>query len=252
MKSTVSRVAAAVSAVAALGLVAACGGGGESGDSSKRQPQPKTATRADASASDSASASSADAAGGVALTKAQLERATLASGDVKGYRIEKLTASDVGLDSVPAKPAECQPVADMLLFTTDPAARAAVGRSLAATDELDASSTSLALLSYGSGEAEQVLAALRTATGKCTAYEHTDYHYSGVKVLKDPGLGDESLSYRLLGSIEGASVPTAFTVVRVGTTVVSFTSMNMLDADKVKVPPKIIDAQLEKLQKTAQ
>lgn len=244
VKSRVSRIAVTVSVAAALGLTAACGGGGGDGDGGKgakpskaggsetAQPEPRT--------------SPADSG---ALTRAELEKAALAAGDVKGYGVKKTAASDIGLDSVPADPAACQPIADMFLFTSDPAARAAVGRSFAAKDDLDASVTSLALLAYGSGEAEKVLDGLRTSTGKCTKYEHTGYQYSGVKALKDPGLGDESVAYRLLGSIEGASVPTTFTVVRVGTTVVTFTAMNMLDGDKVRVPSAIVDAQLKKLKK---
>lgn len=242
VKSRVSRIAVTVSVAAALGLTAACGGGGGVGGKGAKPSKAKGSETAPADPK----ASPADSG---ALTRAELEKAALASGDVKDYQVKKMPASDIGLDSVPADPAACQPIADMFLFTSDPAARAATGRSFAAKDDLDASVTSLALLAYGSGEAEKVLDGLRTSTGKCTKYEHTGYQYSGVKVLKDPDLGDESVAYRLLGSIEGASVPTTFTVVRVGTTVVTFTAMNMLDGDKVKVPSAIVDAQLKKLKK---
>ncbi|MFE9838124.1 hypothetical protein ACFYP4_23735 [Streptomyces sp. NPDC005551] len=261
MKSKVSRATAALAVVAALGCSAACGGG----DDGKGSKPVKTAT-ATAGASGAAknaeepestdgpqdagkAKESATADASAVLTRAQLDEAALADGEVKGYGVEKTAASDVSLDSVPATPDACQPIADMFLFTTDPTARAGVGRSFTAKDDLDASVTSLALLSYRSGEADEVLAGLRTATGKCTAYKHTGYRYSDVKALKDPDLGDESVAYRLRGSIEGAEVPSAFTVVRVGTVVVAFTSMNMLAPDKVKVPSEIIEKQLAKVEK---
>ncbi|MGW7262505.1 hypothetical protein [Streptomyces sp. NPDC054842] len=262
MKSQVSRVTAAVAVMAALGCVAACGGGdGEGGEPAKAA----TATASerasgapkgdgDAKAGDGVKDSgapekSATAEAPAALSRAQLDKAALADGEVKGYAVDRTPASDISLDSVPATPAACQPVADMFLFTTDPTAHAGVGRGFTTKDDLDASVTSLALLSYRSGEADEVLAGLRKATATCTSYKHTGYRYSEVKALKDPHLGDESVAYRLKASIEDTEVPTTFTVVRVGTVVVSFTSMNMLDPDKVRVPSEIIEKQLAKVEK---
>jgi hypothetical protein len=185
------------------------------------------------------------------LTQAQLKKAALVTGDVKGYEVEGAGSADLQGESSPAGPAKCQPVADMFLFTTDPASRASVSRGVTAKDETNASVTTLALLAYGSGEADEVLAGLRKATGECTAYRYVGYKYSGVKALADPKLGDESVAFRLVASIEGAEVPAAYTVVRDGSTLVAFSSMNMLDADEVEVPAELVEAQLAKLkQKT--
>jgi hypothetical protein len=254
VKSKVARCAAVAAAMAVLGLTTACGGGADKGAEPAKKDTTTGSTRADDDAKvtgkpDDRPKASADGGTDRALTEAQLTKAAVEDGEVKGYQVKKTAASDISLDSVPADPAACQPIADMFLFTTSPAAQAGVGRSFSAKDDLDASVTSLALLSYDSEGAGEVLAGLRKATGACTAYEHTGYHYSAVKALKDPGLGDESVAYRLRGSIEGATVPSTFTVVRVGTVVVSFTSMNMLDADKMKIPSAIIDAQLAKVKK---
>ncbi|MFJ3227829.1 hypothetical protein ACIPJS_31380 [Streptomyces sp. NPDC086783] len=264
MKSKVSRVTAAVAVMAALGGTAACGGGDDKGG------KPAKAATATATASGKASGpakddgdakdadgakdtgapeKSATAGAPAALSRAQLDKAALADGEVKGYTVDRTPASDISLDSVPATPAACQPVADMFLFTTRPTAHAGVGRGFTTKDDLDASVTSLALLSYRSGEADEVLAGLRKAADTCTSYKHTGYRYSEVKPLKDPHLGDESVAYRLKASIEDTEVPTTFTVVRVGTVVVSFTSMNMLDPDKVKVPTEIVEKQLAKVEK---
>jgi len=101
------------------------------------------------------------------------------------------------------------------------------------------------------GGAQEVFSGLRTASKKCTAYEHTDFKYSEVTALPDPKAGDEAVAYRLKGSIEGSSVPMTFTVVRSGSTLVAFYAVNLLGADKTKVPEKVIDAQLAKLRKAA-
>ncbi|WP_307537372.1 hypothetical protein [Streptomyces sp. V3I8] len=185
------------------------------------------------------------------LSGAQLKKAVLVTGDVKGYEVNTSDAADLLNRSVPAAPSKCQPVADMFLFATDPAPAAGVSRGVGAKDELDASVTTLALLSYGSGDAEEVMDGLRSATEDCTAYRHTGYDYKNVKALPGPDQGDESLAFRLVASIEGARVPVACTVVREGTTLVAFNSMNMLEAGGAEVPAELVGAQLKKLVRTA-
>ncbi|MEV0226385.1 hypothetical protein [Streptomyces sp. NPDC050704] len=251
-KSRILKAAAAASVAAALGLTAACGGGGGGrgdDDSAKNGKAAERASTETAGAADEVKEPVRDPDG--PLTEAQLEKAAIRTGDVKGFKIGDSGIGDLQGQSVPAAPAACQPVADMFLSTTDPGSRAAVSRGVGAEDETDASVTTLVLFSYGSGDADEVLAGLREATDKCTAYEHTGYKYTEVKVLADPGLGDDSVAYRLVASIEGATVPAAYTVVRDGTTLAVFASMNMLDADKAEVPEKVIEAQLAKLRKAA-
>ncbi|MEU9185198.1 hypothetical protein AB0D14_11650 [Streptomyces sp. NPDC048484] len=252
----------AVSAVAALGSVAACGSGGSGQDGKSSRPTVSERTADGAKAKTPAQKSpdaekspdvekSPDARKGAGpLDEAQLKKAALVTGDVKGFEVNKSGAADLLGQSVPAAPSKCRPIADMFLFTTDPASEAGVSRGVSAKDELDASVTTLTLLSYESGETEEVIEGLRSATKTCTAYRHAGYDYKNVKALADPDLGDESVAFRLLASIEGAKVPVAYTVVRAGTTLVALSSMNMLDADKVKVPAKLVEAQLTKLAKT--
>ena len=256
MSARISRTLVAASVVAALGCATACAGGGDAAaradDKDRKSSQPSAAARSAGEskekkpAKESPSTPEADKP----LTEAQLKKAALATGDVKGYVVEGAGSADLQGGSSPARPARCQSVADMFLFTTDPASRASVSRGVGAKDETDASVTTLALLSYGSGEAGEVLAALRKATGECTEYQYVGYKYTGVKPLADPDLGDESVAFRLVASIEGAKVPAAYTVVRDGTTLVAFSSMNMLDGDEVEVPAELVEAQLAKLKKT--
>jgi hypothetical protein len=240
VKSAAQRALLAASVVAALGLTAACGGNGGGDDakaSSKETSQSKETAAAEA--------------GAKALTAAQLDKAVVTSAELKGYKIDKMSGADMPSEIVPADPAECQPLADMFMFSTQPKAQARIGRTLTGPDELDATVTSLALLAHEQADAEKIMAGLRTAAEKCTGYEHADYKYSGVKVLDAPDAGDEAVAYKVTGDIDGDTVPMAFTVVRSGPTVVAFYAMNMLDADKTKVPAEVIDAQLAKLEKVA-
>ncbi|MEU8866991.1 hypothetical protein [Streptomyces umbrinus] len=265
MSKRITRALVAASVVVGLGCASACSGGdgkdkkaartsatGQSADTSKEQGKEgaegkdQGQDQAKGSSKGSSVASDADEP----LTRAQLKKAALATGDVKGYKVEGAGSADLQGASSPAAPAKCQPVADMFLFTTDPVSRTSLSRGITAKDETDASVTTLALLSYGSGEADDVLDGLRKATGECTAYQYVGYKYSGVKELADPKLGDESVAFRLVASIEGAEVPAAYTVVRDGSTLVAFSSMNMLDADEVEVPAELVEAQLAKLKKT--
>ncbi|MFF6993708.1 hypothetical protein ACFY93_01890 [Streptomyces sp. NPDC008313] len=242
-----SRVAVAVSVVAALGFTAACGGDGDKDGESSSKP----AKTAGSTASKDAGDAKETTAKKPALTEAQLNEAALADGDVKGYKVEKMPAADMPAASVPATPATCQPLADMFFFTSDPAATDRTGRTLAAKDQLDATVTSLALLAHDDGDAEKVMAGLRTATEKCKSYEHTDYKYSDVQALEAPEAGDEAVAYKLKGKIEGTTIPMAFTIVRSGSTLAGFYSMNALDAAKAKIPADVIEAQVAKLEKLA-
>ena len=265
MSRRITRTLVAASVVVGLGCASACSGGdgkdekaartsatGQSSDASKEKTKGKDGDgagdkdQAKGSGKDSSAAPDTDEP----LTRAQLKKAALATGDVKGYKVEGAGSADLQGASSPARPAKCQPVADMFLFTTDPVSRTSLSRGVTAKDETDASVTRLALLSYGSGEADDVLDGLRKATGECTAYQYVGYKYSGVKELADPKLGDESVAFRLVASIEGAEVPAAYTVVRDGSTLVAFSSMNMLDADEVEVPAELVESQLDKLKKT--
>ncbi|MCC9709192.1 hypothetical protein E4N62_30450 [Streptomyces sp. MNU76] len=245
MKSTMSRVAVAVSVVATLGLTAACGGGG---DEDKAEKKPSAA--GSASAAEDAK-NGEDGAGKAALTAAQLKEAALAKGDVKGYKIADMPAEDMPAETVPAQSAACQPLANMFYFTSDPQAKARAGRTVTSEDELSASVISLALAAHEQDDAEKVMADLRRATESCDGYEHVGNKYSGIEALTAPDQGDEAVAYKVKGDIEGAEIPMSFTVVRSGSTLIGFYSMNMLDADKAEVPDAILDAQVAKVEKVA-
>ncbi|WP_234379856.1 hypothetical protein [Streptomyces caniscabiei] len=244
MKSTMSRVAVAVSVVATLGFTAACGGGG---DEDKAETKPSVA--GSASADDAKNGD--DGAGKAPLTEAQLKEAALAKGDVKGYKISDMPADDMPAETVPANPAACQPLANMFFFTSDPQAEARTGRRVTSVDQLSASVIALALAAHEQSDAEKVMADLREATESCDKYEQVGNKYSGIETLPAPEQGDEAVAYKLKGDIEGTKIPMSFTVVRSGSTLIAFSSMNMLDADKAEVPAEVLDAQVKKLEKVA-
>ncbi|MFD4629932.1 hypothetical protein ACFVYR_34465 [Streptomyces sp. NPDC058284] len=233
MKSTVSRAVVAASVAAALGLTAACGGGnGGDGDKSS-EPSKSAQAPAEKKAP--------------ALSAAALEKAVLSKDDIKGYKFEKISAAEMPSEPVPADPAACQSLADMFMFATEPAAKSRVGRTLTDADELDAMVVSLALMAHGQDDAEKIMEGLRTATKKCTAYEHADSKYRDVAALPTPEAGDESVSYKVVGLIEGQKTPMSFTVVRSGSTLAAFYSINLLQPKKFGVPKKIVEAQVDKL-----
>lgn len=241
MNSKMSRAAVAVSVVATLGFTAACGGGGDEDKGAEAKPS--------ATAGATATGDAKDSTGQDALTEAQLKEAALTKGDVKGYAIAGMPAEDMPAETVPAKPAACQPLANMFFFTSDPQAKARAGRTVTPEDELSGSVISLALAAHEQSDAEKVMADLREATENCTKYEHVGNKYSGIEALTAPEQGDEAVSYKMKGDIEGAEIPMSFTVVRSGSTLIGFYSMNMLDADKAQVPTELLEAQVAKLEK---
>lgn len=132
MNRRITRTLVAASVVVGLGCASACSGGGDkdkkaartsatgqSADTSKEKTKKSDKDKAKAPGKDSSAAPDTDEP----LTRAQLKKAALTTGDVKGYKVEGAGSADLQGASSPAGPAKCQPVADMFLFTTDPVSR---------------------------------------------------------------------------------------------------------------------------------
>ncbi|GAA5016778.1 hypothetical protein [Streptomyces siamensis] len=237
MKSALGRVLVGIGVTAALGATAACGGQGtDEKDSGSKKPAAK--------------ATPAAQEGLKPLTEAQLTKAAITKADVKGYRVGNTPDDEIPEVSVPAKPATCQAVADMFLLGTEPDATARVSRSLTSLTQTDGTLLRMGLLAQKEADAKKVVADLRTQSQECNSYEHTDYKYTGVKPLKDPGLGDESVSYTMTSDIEGEKFPVTYSVVRSGSTLVVFYAMNALGGKAPEVPAAVMEAQVTKLEKT--
>ncbi|MFE0130763.1 hypothetical protein ACFWY6_04120 [Streptomyces sp. NPDC059037] len=249
MKSAVSRGVVAVSVVAALGLTAACSGSGDGkGDGGSGGKKPSK---------------SAGAAGTSAAEK--LEKSALATGDVKKYKVEKASdASGSSADktappSAAVRPGECRSLSDMLRATAPEGAKAQVVRTLSSTDVDDATTTDVELLAYDKAGAEKTMDTLRSASKskKCATFGVGGHRYFGVRPQPASVGGDESVSFKLASRAGEFLARDKVTVVRSGSTLMSFHASNIFDQEAVKsarqgdpeVADAIVDAQLAKVEK---
>ncbi|MEU9590016.1 hypothetical protein AB0D84_09860 [Streptomyces sp. NPDC048193] len=258
MRSTaVRRTALAASAAALALLVTACGGssddGGEAGDG---------ATDAGKNAPAAAKA----------LTAAELEKAALAQADVKNGKVTDAVATDdIAQDKVKAEKAECRPLsfAQTGVAAGEPAAtvkrswteepKKPAGDDIseeALNSAFDLDKVLVTLASYEDGGAEKAVADVKAAMSACAGgFSHTA---AGVrtqvdKVVADkaPAGADEAVAMTLtVTGDEGDKFPVKVAVTRKGSTVASFTVINLAAAATGKdfaFPTEISDAQLAKL-----
>ncbi|MFI6251406.1 hypothetical protein [Streptomyces sp. NPDC051016] len=192
------------------------------------------------------------------LSKAALERATLTGTDLDGYEVRPdLAATSASRKT--AEPAECAPAVQAVGGSSGFAATARTARIVSSTAH--GPSAHLTLSSHGSGDAERVIDALRTAAERCGTFKDVlvDFDYAEVQVRPDPGYGDESVSLRLTQLAAGSAdeepvrVPYAVVAVRRGATVAMFTTFNRPGGpggeESAAVPEAVIRAQLKKLGK---
>lgn len=222
VKSAVSRGVVAVSAVAVLGLTAACSGGaggsGSGGDGKGKGEKPTDA--------------------GTSSVAAKLENAALASGDVKKYKVAK--ESEGPADSGGrVNPAECRPLSEMLTAAAPPKSKAHVSRTLTSTDVADTTTTEVVLFAYGQADAENTMDTLRTATKskKCATFGGGGgggHRYFGVRPQPAPVGGDEAVSYKLASRAGEFLDRDRVTVVRSGSTLIAFRASNVFDPESAQ------------------
>ncbi|WP_327176540.1 hypothetical protein OG599_15350 [Streptomyces sp. NBC_01335] len=261
--ATVRRSALAASVASLVLLVTACGGSSDESDS---------ADKATGSSKSSASASAgAEQAPVKALTAAELEKAALVQGDVADLKIEKAAGDDiVEPEAVTVDKAACLPFAQALFAAAQGKPVASTSRSVeseAKTTGADATSddaaasvtggdhTELTLSSYEGTGAADVLAAVRTAATACASgfsvtVSGDAQKISGITEEKVTG-GEEQAAWTMAVEQEGMKVPFDLAVVRQGSTVSTFTTLNVTAfmGKKVKLtqPQPVIDAQVKKL-----
>lgn len=236
-KSVPGRVLMGIGVTAVLAATAACGGQDTGGSGSDPK---KPAAKATPTVQEELKP----------LTEAQLTKAVITKADVKGYRVGDTPDDEIPEVSVPAKPAACQALADMFLLGTEPDATARVSRSLTSLKPTDGTVLRVGLLAHKESDAKKVVADLRTQSGTCDSYEHTDYQYTGVKPAKAPALGDEAVSYTMTSDIEGTKIPVTYTIVRSGSTLAVFSAMSALGGKAPAVPAVVVEAQVAKIEKT--
>lgn len=280
MKSAVSRAVVAVSVVAALGSLAACGDSGDDDGKSAKPGASKSAGSGSGSGSDSGSGTGGGAGSGGSRAVAKLEKAALKADDIKGYKVEKADEA-AARPAGTVSPAVCAPLAAVLGPGTPPKADAHVGRVLSGSDasggsrgsgESDLPITDVGLSAYPGADATKTMEGLRAAlkSKKCSTFGVGAHRYLGVHALPAPDKGDEAVSYKLAQRKGEFLMRESVTVVRRGGTLVVFEASNLYDPEGVqedneaardgregagtptadedpKVAAAIVDAQLDKV-----
>ncbi|MEU4142209.1 hypothetical protein [Streptomyces parvulus] len=261
MRPTVIRRSALAASAAVLALlVTACGSsddGGSDGD-------------AGTPAADGKGGAGASAA--PALTAAELEKAALAQADVKNGKVTKVSAADdVAEDKVKGTEAECEPLAlaetgvplgepaaavkrSWTEGPKKPAGDASAEESLDAAFDLDKALITLA--TYDDGGAEAVLKDVKKAADACAGGFTFTAMGEPAKIAKvaqgeAAGGADEAVAMTMtMVGEDGDDFPVKVSVTRKGSTVVTFTVLNLASAGTGKdfpFPTEISDAQLAKL-----
>ncbi|MES4904582.1 MULTISPECIES: hypothetical protein [unclassified Streptomyces] len=251
MSKSVSRVVLAVTAVAALGLVTACGGdsdGDKKSDKSSEKPAEKTPAAEQQAAP---------------LPKAALEKAVVVKADVKGFEIEKMTDKEYS-DGGDAKAADakCQPLAQLMGAKTDPVPKASAyatfssAGALSGTGKGTGTATGFIRVSaYAEAGAEQTVSDLRGALTACAGgFKATDgsgekADVSKVESLTAPKLGDEALAYTMTEAGKKDVATVKFTVVRSGAHLSVFFGVDIANPTKALLPDAVVSAQVAKLEK---
>ncbi|MGW2560111.1 hypothetical protein ACWCXB_12860 [Streptomyces sp. NPDC001514] len=201
----------------------------------------------------SASAGSGSVAPG-ALTQQQLTALAFTDGE----KVGKYTASEFTLgaplgEEYTADPATCQPLVSLAKGATAFAPAAEVHRQVDVPDEMIGTTVAVQLRSYSPKDAAGVMKALDTAGKECAA-GFTEIRaiakakYLKVEPAKAPAVGDEAKAYRFtILDVKGKlKLYEYLTVVRSGSTTLSFRAEITDTKDIGGVPEEVITAQWEK------
>ncbi|MCX5397947.1 hypothetical protein [Streptomyces sp. NBC_00102] len=271
MRASLVRRSALAASVASLVLLAtACGGSSDDSDSKSKA--------GDTSKSASAESAAPEQSDVKALTAAELEKVSLAQGDVADLKIENAGAEDIlKASDVTSDKAECLPFAHALFAVPQGKPVATTARTAMAEPKasdtttsgdasekslddamgaaLNVSSTMVSLGSYEGGDAADVLAAVRKAATACASgftatVQGEAQKLSAITEQKVAG-GEEAVAWNVVEEQEGESFPFGLVVVRQGSTVSTFTTVNMAAAMdpsvKVEQPTALVAAQVKKV-----
>ncbi|MCX4970277.1 hypothetical protein OHA98_37075 [Streptomyces sp. NBC_00654] len=274
MRATAVRRTALAASVASLALLAtACGGSSD-------------ASGSDGKGGGASGAAAGDGAGRKpavkTLTAAELKKASLVQGDVKGNKIAQAGPGDqVKAGSVTVDKKECEPFAHAYLGVEqgEPVARTqrtAVsepkktdkGTSLEDLAEMpegdaedafaaafDLTSTLVSLSSYEGQGAPETLAAVRESAAKCgggfsITMDGDTQKVAGLTEEKVTG-GDEAIGWTVTSESEGKQVPFKLVAMRRSGTFATFVSFNLAAtggrAEGFELPTAIVTAQAAKL-----
>lgn len=242
-------------------LTAACGSdaavkdNGKAGDSASAKPADKGA---DASAK--------------ALGAAELEKVSLAQGDVKGHKIAKAGPADaIAAEDVTADKAACDVFADVLMGAKAGKPAASTQRKVVSEPKkggdkesddpaeafkaaFDITTTLTTLASYDGRGAQETLAGLRTAATECASGFSLTAAGSKQKIAKIAEVpvkgGEEAVAWTVTVEADGEKSAMKLIQIRQGTTLASLTSLNLGASGAggdFDLPTSVIDAQAAKL-----
>lgn len=237
----VRRSVLAASAVSLALLATACSSAGSD----------KAAAKPDAKPSPSASPTPEVKA----LTAVELEKATLADGDVPKAEIEKAGADDVATAAeVSTDKPECRPIAlvgslaplDKAVTTTQ---RIGTGELTDKQNPMSFTLTAVQLQSFDGKGAEEALASLKAAGQACaggfeTTAKGDKTTIKSVVPATETG-GDDSVAWTVTLVQDGESLQSRLVILRKGNNLASIQAVNLIG--KAKTPQDYIDAQLKKL-----
>ncbi|MET7638214.1 hypothetical protein [Streptomyces sp. NPDC005438] len=266
MSIPAARKTAALAAVFALGLTAACGSdsdGDKSEDTSRDKDRGATSTPSGGSDDEGGKGDDGGKGGGdtpeggdgKTLSAGQLDKVALATADVKdqGYKVTSPSPKQLeGRGEETAERSDCQPLAGVIGGDPKPKAKHAAYRQIANAKKAEAVPVFEYLNAHGTQDnAVKTLADLRKAIDDCgdgfnASDADTDNRYASVKLLKAPKVGDDSLAYEVVGEAEGETIPLHFVVSRSGATVVVFYSLNITKSAKTRVSDEVVTAQMDK------
>ncbi|MFG2403679.1 hypothetical protein [Streptomyces brevispora] len=256
-----ARTAAMAATTAVLCLAAvACGPSddepGNDGKGAGTSARPSGTDAQDPAAGDSAvpAPTSTPTSSGKVLSKAELAKVALTTGEVAHYEVTPMQGGDeTGTEK--SENEDCRPLVAVINGAPEPAAAATVFRTVMDKSEEgqdDQTVVTEILTSHPDGSAQQIMRDVRDAVHACaggfrTSSEDGPSSYTQVKRLNLPRAGQESIAYQVTGSIEGDKVPLVFQLVRTGSTVVTFYVANFLDTKTPQLPAELVSAQAAKL-----
>ncbi|MEV6396555.1 hypothetical protein AB0M39_17530 [Streptomyces sp. NPDC051907] len=195
----------------------------------------------------------APASGSGAMTEEQLDALALSAGETIGpYTVTRTDGVPLG-DDYTADPRRCQPLVSVAegLTAHDPAAEA--NREVDVADELLGLRVLVQLRSYEKGRAADVMKGLSTAGARCAGGYFEERAIAKAKILKvepvpAPDLGDEAQSYRYtVLDVKGRlRLYEYLTVIRSGSTTLSFRADFLGTEDIGAVPDEVVEAQWKK------
>ncbi|MDF9813624.1 sensor domain-containing protein [Streptomyces sp. SPB162] len=209
----IRRAVTAAAVLPVLALAGACSGADGGSDGGKGKDGATTP------------AASPTGAAKAPLTAAQLRTALVKDAELPGYKIEASKSEAMSAaDAMTTDKPECQPLADPPSTKPKYARKAFVGASVAQADPRNLASTlqltQMLLASHAPGDAAKMVADIRQALEKCTAFTATDGagKKTSFAIKKGPAvtLGDEAVTYVMTDTGDKEGGTALVTVVRTG------------------------------------